>query len=113
MKFADAFPERLQFQLSLLRQMIVERGFSATRGGSLPTQPAWRLSQESQNNIVIVDISRQTRHLSYPPSNLFDFSAGIYAKKYEKTQFKPFERSAKIEDQAGVARLRGPAQEKC
>jgi hypothetical protein len=71
------------------------------------------LSQESQDNVVIVDISGQTRHLSHPSSNLFDFSMGIYAKKYEKTQLKPFECGAKIDDQTGVARLGGAAQEKC
>jgi hypothetical protein len=49
------------------------------------------LSQESQDNIVIVDISGQRQHLSYPSSNLFDLREGKEAKKCEKAQVKPFE----------------------
>ena len=82
-------------------QTIVERQLFSPRVAEVcPPQPAWRLSQESQDNVVHpVDISGQTRHLSHPSSNLFDFSMGIYAKKYEKTQLKPFECGAKIDDQ--------------
>jgi hypothetical protein len=69
--------------------------------------------QESQSDIVVMDIPGQAQHLSNSPLNLFGLCTGIEPKKHEKTQLKPFECCAEINDQSRIARSHGPAHEKC
>ena len=65
--------------------MIVERHLLTTVARDLTAQPASSVSQESQSDIVVMDMPGQAQHLVYSPLNFFGLCTGIEPKKHEKT----------------------------